>query len=196
MHQRARHVMTDKHHSRSPSFLVGADLLISRLEKLLLALAALCVLAILLVTTFDVIGRYAFNHALGWAYDTVLVLMIGMVFLSISSIQAARGHVAVEVLYEHLPPVGRLFMACLHVVVGAFGFGLIGWKNIEHAAEAARMGWVYGGFGAIPTWLPYGCIGVGSMLMAIRMAEQLLTMLFEGTSSPLLNKASTVEAVR
>lgn len=187
--------MNGKNHSRSPSFLLGADRLISVLEKLLLGVAGLCVLGILVVTALDVVGRYALNHALGWAYDTVLVLLIGMVFLSISSIQAARGHVAVEVLYEHLRPAGRLVMACVHVAVGALGFGLIGWKNIEYASEAARMGWVYGGFGAIPTWVPYGFIGLGSALMAVRMIEQLLTLLFEGTDSPLLNKPNHVEAI-
>lgn len=187
--------MNGKNHSRSPSFLLWADRLISVLEKLLLGVAGLCVLGILVVTALDVVGRYALNHALGWAYDTVLVLLIGMVFLSISSIQAARGHVAVEVLYEHLRPAGRLVMACVHVAVGALGFGLIGWKNIEYASEAARMGWVYGGFGAIPTWVPYGFIGLGSALMAVRMIEQLLTLLFEGTDSPLLNKPNHVEAI-
>lgn len=188
--------MTDRQRSRSPSILLSINSLLSAVESLMLAIAALCVGAILLVTAVDVVGRYALNHALGWAYDTALVLMVGTVFLSISSIQAARGHVAVEVLYDRLPPGGRLTMACLHVVVGAFGFFLIGWKNIEYAAEAARMGWVYGGFGVIPTWLPYGFISVGSFLMAIRMVEQLLSMLFEGSSSPLLNKNSTVVEVR
>jgi TRAP-type C4-dicarboxylate transport system permease small subunit len=188
--------MTDRHHSRSPSFLLNINSLLSAVENLMLAIAALCVMAILLVTAVDVVGRYVLNQALGWAYDTALVLMVGTVFLSISSIQAARGHVAVEVLYDHLPPKGRWFMACLHVVIGAFGFFLIGWKNIEYAAEAARMGWVYGGFGVIPTWVPYGFIAIGSFLMAIRMVEQLLSMLFEGASSPLLNKNSTVVEVR
>jgi TRAP-type C4-dicarboxylate transport system permease small subunit len=189
-------LMTDRHHSRSPSFLLHINSLLSAVEKLMLATAALCVIAILLVTAVDVVGRYALNHALGWAYDTALVLMVGMVFLSISSIQAARGHVAVEVLYEHLPPTGRWLTACLHVVAGAFGFFLIGWKNFEYAAEAARLGWVYGGFGAIPTWVPYGFISLGSFLMAIRMVEQLLRMLFEGASSPLFNKKSTDKEVR
>jgi len=188
--------MSKQSNSRSPWFLVRAQALLSALERMMLALASLCVLAVVLVTAVDVVGRYVFNQALGWAYDTALVLLIGMVFLSISSIQAARGHVAVEVLYQHLPPLGRLLMSCLHFVAGALGFGLIGWKNIEHAAEAARMGWVYGGFGAIPTWLPYGCIGVGSMLMAIRLVEQLIDLLFHGTDSPLLNKPTPLEAGR
>ena len=61
--------------------------------------------------------------------------------------------------------------------------------------EAARMGWVYGGFGAIPTWVPYGFIGLGSALMAVRMIEQLLTLLFEGTDSPLLHKPTHIEAI-
>lgn len=162
----------------------------------MLALACFCVLAIILVTAVDVIGRYALNQALGWAYDTALVLLIGLVFLSIPSIQAARGHVAVDVLYSHLPPMGKLSMACLHVLAGAFAFGLIGWKNLEYAVEAARMGWVYGGFGAIPTWVPYGCIGLGSTMMAVRMIEQLLAMLFGGTGSPNLHKAPAIEVVQ
>ena len=188
--------MSQKANYHAPSLLVRAHSLLSALEGLMLAVASMCVLGIVLITAVDVVGRYAFNQALGWAYDTALVLMIAVVFLSISSIQAARGHVAVEVLYQHLPPMGRLVMACLHFVAGALGFGLIGWKNLEHAAEAARMGWVYGGFGAIPTWLPYGCIGVGSTLLAIRLVEQLLSMLLQGSQSHLLNKPIAPEVSR
>eukprot|EP01036_Dinobryon_divergens_P019739 gene19739-26972_t len=92
--------MTDRQRPRSPSILLSINSLLSAVESLMLAIATLCVGAILLVTVVDVFGRYALNHALGWAYDTALVLMVGTVFLSISSIQAARGHVAVEVLYD------------------------------------------------------------------------------------------------
>jgi TRAP-type C4-dicarboxylate transport system permease small subunit len=188
--------MTHSHHVRTPAFLLRLRSLLSLAERLMLTLACFCVVAVILVTALDVIGRYVLNQALGWAYDTALVLMIGMVFLSIASLQAARGHVAVDVLYGHLPRGGKRVMACIHVIAGIFAFGVIGWMNIQYAAEAARSGWVYGGFGFIPTWLPYGCIGVGCSMMAVRMVEQLLSTLLDVDGSHSVENVSAAGLVR
>ena len=185
--------MTNRQHKRSRAILFRLNSLMSFAENLMLMIAAICVLAILLVTAVDVFYRYALNQALGWAYDTVLVLMLGLVFLSIASIQAAHAHVAVTALEKVLPIATRAPLACLRFIVGAFCFFLIGWKNVEYAIEAAGSGWVYGGFGAIPTWLPYGVIGIGSFLMAVRMVEQLLTVIYNGTDSLQLAELTITE---
>ena len=67
--------MTNRQHKRSRAILFRLNSLMSFAENLMLMIAAICVLAILLVTAVDVFYRYALNQALGWAYDTVLVLM-------------------------------------------------------------------------------------------------------------------------
>jgi len=188
--------MTNPSHSPAPGFLAGTRAALSAVERLLLAVASLCVLAMILVTAIDVVGRYAFNRALGWAYDGALVLMIGLVFLSISSLQATRSHIAVEVMYQYLPPSVKFVLACVQFAAGAFGFGLIGWKNTEYAMEAAKMGWVYGGFGAVPTWVPYGFIGAGCLLMTLRLVLQLVVVVFEGRGSLLLSKTTVAEPSR
>ena len=142
---------------------------VARFERWLLAGATGCVFGLIVITTADVIARYFFNRALGWAYDASLVLLVGLCFLSISSVAARREHVGMELIVQKFPPALKLGAAILASLTGVFSFGLIGWKALEYSIEAAQSGWVYGGFGKIPTWLPYGVIAIGSLLLSLRL---------------------------
>ncbi|MFM8554773.1 MAG: TRAP transporter small permease [Betaproteobacteria bacterium] len=156
---------------RIESWLVGK---VARIESWLLAGAIGCVFGLIVVTTADVVARYFLNRALGWAYDTSLVRLVGLCFLSIPSVAARREHVGMELIVQKFPPPLRLGAAILASLTGLFSFGLIGWKALEYAVEAAQSGWVYGGFGKIPTWLPYGVIATGSLLLSLRLALEAL----------------------
>ena len=159
--------------SRTESRLLGG---VARLERWLVAAAAGCVFGLIVVTTADVIARYFLNRALGWAYDTSLVLLVGLCFLSMSSVAARREHVGMELIAQKLPPPLRLGAGVVASLTGVFSFGLIGWKALEYSIEAAQSGWVYGGFGKIPTWLPYGLIAIGSLLLSLRLLLEALFM--------------------
>lgn len=173
-------VSTDPAAGSHPSWALAA---VARIERWCLFGAMGCVFGLILVTTADVIARYFLNRALGWAYDMSLVLLVGLCFLSISSVAARREHVGMELLVRKLPAPLRLVATLIAALVGLFAFGLIGWKTLEYAAEAARSGWVYGGFGIIPTWLPYGMIGLGSTLLAVRLALECVVALRDPAGS-------------
>ena len=143
--------------------------LVAWFERWFLAGAIGCVFGLVIVTTADVISRYFLNRALGWAYDASLVLLVGLCFLSVSSVAARREHVGLELMVQRFPPSLRLGATVGAYLTGVFSFGLIGWKTLEYSIEAAQAGWVYGGFGIIPTWLPYGLIAVGSLLLSMRL---------------------------
>jgi TRAP-type C4-dicarboxylate transport system permease small subunit len=144
------------------------------LEAIAAGVASLCVLGLIVFTAADVVGRYAFGRAQGWVHDAALVLMIGLCFLSLAPLQRRMGNVAVQVFFFRLPPAPRRVVLCLQLGIGIAAAGVLGWRNTLYALEAWRMGWIYSGFGLIPTALPYGFIGGGCLLLALRLAVQLL----------------------
>jgi TRAP-type C4-dicarboxylate transport system permease small subunit len=166
----------EENYETNPFGLLRLTLL--RVEKVFLALGVICVHAILVITSLDVIFRYFLNHALGWAFDTSAVLMVGIVFLSLAHVQSQKGHVAVGIIISRLPPNIRSLLPFLHGPVGIFAFALIGWKASEHAIEAVRLGWVYGLQVAIPMWIPYATIAVGSFLLCLRLFLEILLSIF------------------
>lgn len=148
-------------------------------ENVALSLAALCVISVILMTAADVVGRYVFNRSLGWAYDGALVLMVGLCFLSAASVQARNGNVSVNFVHRLFPRNGRRLLALFQLLAVAFVLVLISWMNARYAMDAWRAGWVYGGFGIIPTWLPYSFIAFGSLLVALRALLQTVLVLID-----------------
>lgn len=144
------------------------------LEAVGVAIAMLCMLGLIGFTSADVIGRYVFSRAQGWVHDTALVLMIGLCFLSLAPLQARMGNVAVQVFYYRMRMRRRRVTLCLQLAIGILAAGIIGWRNSLYAWEAWQMGWIYSGFGRIPTAVPYGFIGIGCLLLMMRMIVQFL----------------------
>jgi len=172
----------------------GLDRLVRVLETVAVGLAGLCVLGLIAFTAADVAGRYAFGRAQGWVHDTALVLMIGLCFLSLAPLQARLGNVAVQVVFFRIPRGPRRVVLCLQLAVGIAAAGILGWRNTLYALEAWRMGWIYSGFGLIPTAVPYGFIGAGCLLLAVRLAVQLLQAVsFAPPSARMLNDQSLRE---
>ena len=148
-----------------------------RIEATALGFAALLVMGLVAITAADVVGRYFLNRALGWAYDGALVLMVGLGFVALAAVQRRNGHVSVQIIHKLLPLPLRRLAAGLHLAVGGGAFGVIAWANAVYSLNAWRSGWVYGGLGFIPTWIPYSFITLGSLFLVCRMLLQIVAVL-------------------
>lgn len=88
----------------------------SKLEFFSSALAYLgtiALLAMMLLTAADVVGRYFFNHPVMGAFELTEFLVLILIFSFLAHGQAKKSHVAVDLLYQRLP--GRL-----RAIIGVF----------------------------------------------------------------------------
>lgn len=67
-------------------------------------LAAVAVGIAALVYVAEVVARYGLNDPLNWAGDAGSYMLCAMVFLALPLITRQRGHIAVTVVIEMLPP--------------------------------------------------------------------------------------------
>lgn len=103
-------------------------------------LAAACLLALLVVTLTDAIGRYFFAAPIEGASEIVGFLLGYTIFLAMPVITRRHGHIKVGVLGEKLPaawqPVERIL-----VWAGTIGgFGLVTWLLFDQARRMLRNG--------------------------------------------------------
>ena len=109
------------------------------------------VFVIMLITTADVVARYAFNHPLVWGW--LLNRQLFGVFILFAGVYTLfKGeHIRIEILYDHFPPglkrVARwisliAFVSFMSVLVWQGGW--MGWNSLmmnEKAAGAFRIPW-------------------------------------------------------
>ena len=84
---------------------------------LLRALAALCLLAMMLITVADIVGRHLFSAPVQGTVDLVELALVYLVFLGIPLVFLAREHIVVDILEAAIPHwlVGWLDRAALWI---------------------------------------------------------------------------------
>lgn len=72
--------------------------------------ATLLMAGMLLVMSAQVTSRYVFNSPLAWTEEALRYMYVWMVFLGGSAAFSDRGHIAMTVFSDMLPPRGRLYL--------------------------------------------------------------------------------------
>ncbi len=93
------------------------------MDRVLVAVAALIVM--MLLTTVSVIGRYLFNAPIPDDLVMSEFLMVFMVFLPLSAVQAAREYVFVTIFTDWMSNNAKVMLETIGVMIGLFIFTII-----------------------------------------------------------------------
>ncbi|MEW5420873.1 TRAP transporter small permease [Amorphus sp. 3PC139-8] len=141
------------------------------------AAAALLLFLMMTITFLDVLGRYFFNHPLGFAFEVTQLTMAGLVFTALPSVTLRGQHVTAG-LFENAFS-GRLKHArdLIVALIVAVGCGFLAWR-LSMLAERFMMWGDETSVLKFPiglvAWLGVGCLVAGA-LAALVLAAQALT---------------------
>ncbi len=108
---------------------------ISGLSKFLSYAAGMVLIAMMLLTTADVAGRYLFNSPIMGVFELTEFMMACLVFCSLAYTQSKKAHVAVDILGTMLPPNGQRAIEFINYLISFCILALITWKSIERGVE-------------------------------------------------------------
>ncbi len=147
-----------------------------RIEQTLVGLLGACALIVGMV---QVIGRYLTpNHAIGWAEEVIVYLIIWAVMIVSSQLVRSDGHVRPDLVLRLLPPQGQRVMEAFNCLVAlAFCFGMIwyGWEIVSASWLLEETSSTDLGF---PMWIYYAALPTGGVLMFVRYVIRLIRYLF------------------
>ncbi|NVO17738.1 MAG: TRAP transporter small permease [Rhodoplanes sp.] len=150
----------------------GVARMIGLVDRLVLPLCSLALVLASFVLTYSVVSRYILHSSTDWQDEMSVFLIIGAVFLSAASIQAQRGHVAIEAFTGFLPPAAdRVRLVLVDLASLAF-CGFFAWKSWTLLEEAIVEGYHSGSTWGPPLWIPYSLMAVGMTLLSLRIALQ------------------------
>ncbi|MEM9796051.1 MAG: TRAP transporter small permease subunit [Pseudomonadota bacterium] len=142
----------------------------ARLERLLWALGAAAIVALGLLIAVNVLLREVFASQLPDSVVMVRELMVAAILLPLAAATAARAHIAVEFITDHLSPRARSRLIVMGSVVGLLGLAPLLWAGgRELIANISDGAFFYGDLN-LPRWPGRALFVIGVGACMIRLA--------------------------
>lgn len=150
------------------------------LNRIILLLASLALIAASLILTDSVVARYLFKVPTYWQDEASVFLLVGATFMTAAYVQSRRGHVGIEaivgLLSERMNRIRTLLVDVASLAFCAF----FAWKSWVLFHEAWVDGQVSSSTWAPPLWIPYAVMALGMSLLSLQIGLQVLAWPLEG----------------
>lgn len=157
---------TGEYVSALPGILGKIDILISKIEALMLAVGVLLMAA---NTIANVIGRFIFQNSIFFSEELNRILIILITFAGISYAARHGRHIRMSAIYDTLPPKPRkILMIIITLVTAVFMFGLAYYALTFILTQAGR-GRVLPSL-QIPVWITLIWVPVGFFMTGMQYA--------------------------
>lgn len=155
-----------------------ADRLLARLNRAILALSMLALLAAAAILSASVFLRYYLHAPTDWQDEAAVFLLVGATFLCGAFVQQQRGHIGIESLAGLLPPWANHLRQLFCDVVSFLFCLFFAWKSWTLCHEAWVEGQTTASTWAPPLWIPYSVMALGMSLLTLQLAVQTLRHFF------------------
>lgn len=143
------------------------------------ALAALCVLAILVLMIGASVGR-SMEWRVSWVNDVVSWLCAAAAFLGMAYSFRNGDFVRVTLVLEGVNAATRRWLEFFSLTVAAIAIGYLGYWAARFTFESWQFNDIAGNMVAIPIWIPQMSFVVGSAILVIAVIDECINVLRGG----------------
>ena len=151
-----------------------AGLLMHRVNRALVAVSMVALVAAALVLSSSVASRYLFKASTDWQDETAVFLLVGVTFLCAPWVQQQRSHIGIEAIVGLLPASVNRARRFVVDFVSLLFCGFFAWKSGTLLREAWVDGQTTSSSWAPPLWIPYGLMALGMTLLSLQIVLQLM----------------------
>lgn len=147
------------------------------LEKFIVLLGkigALSIIAIMILTSADVVLRYIVGSPIKGAYEISEILFLSAVFLGLAYTQVYKEHVQVEVLTSLLPLRAQVILETFMLLLALFIYVILGWQGTEDFVKSVASGEYRWGLIQIPLWPARLMIPLGASVLCLRLFGEIV----------------------
>lgn len=157
----------------TPRLLLPLARAIVLVNRVMVVIGMLALLAASLVLTSSVLSRYFLHASTDWQDETSVFLLVGATFLAGAFVQAIRGHVGIEAVSAFLGRRANAWrQAGIDLVCLAF-CALFAWKSWTLLRDAWVDGQTTNSTWGPPLWIPYLLMALGMTLLTLQLFVQL-----------------------
>lgn len=140
------------------------------------ALAALCVLTILILMIGASVGR-VMEWRVSWVNDVVAWLCAAAAFLGMAFSFRNGDFVRVTLLLESVSAGTRRWLEVISLAIAAVAIGYLGYWAARFTYESWKFNDIAGNMVAIPIWIPQMSFVVGSAILVIAVIDECVNVL-------------------
>lgn len=135
--------------------------------KIAWVVAAVGIFATMVIICYDVLARYVLSEPSEWVFQIASSGLLAIAFLALPYLYARDDHIAVDLVYDHLPRTVRLVSAWIVRVI-AVVFGLVlAWYGLDLVRSASEAGLRTSGAFSLPVSVVSAPMAVGGVLLAL-----------------------------
>jgi TRAP-type C4-dicarboxylate transport system permease small subunit len=148
--------------------------IVSLINRLMVWLGSIALIAASVVLSYSVISRGLFNAPTDWQDEAAVFCLVGVTFLCASYVQEFRHHIGISAIASLLPASIEKFR--LFLIDGlSFAFCLFfSWKSWTLFHEAWSEGHSTSSSWGPPLSIPYGLMATGMTLLTVQLLLQTL----------------------
>jgi len=150
-------------------------------NKIFYVLAGISLLALFVLMTSDVLGRFLFNHPIVGSSEVALYLIVALAFLGLPYAQSTKSNVTVDILTVHFPDRIRnnlitigLILSLAFFLLMTWEIAVVGYKDFVNKVVMSRT------VVLLPIWVISFLASVGCALLVITLVMQII-LKFSGT---------------
>jgi len=144
------------------------------LERLMVAISVAALAILMFQICVSVTGRYLLNSPVPDDLVISEFLMVFIVFLPLSSVQARREHVFVTIFTEWLPNRTKVILETFGVAIGLFAFGVLSVATFADFKHAWDYGSYVEGLWELVEWPANFAVFFGIALFTVRLTVDLV----------------------
>jgi TRAP-type mannitol/chloroaromatic compound transport system permease small subunit len=137
-------------------------------------IAAASTLAIMILTTLDVVGRYIIGSPLKGNVEISEILFLSAVYLGLSYTHLFREHVGVDLFISHLSKRTRLFLETIMLLLALFTYGVLAWRGAGAFWTSVETGEYRWGLISIPLWPARLMIPLGVSALCLKFITEIV----------------------
>lgn len=143
---------------------------VTAVNKALHYLAGALIIAVMVMTVYNILGRWLFDEPFRGTVELTQLAMIGIVYLGMAYAQDNGNHIAVDLLYSRMPKPVRIVMDWFATLLSLVILALLAWQLYEYAGILEQGGRVTASRGIPLYWAAYVAI-VGIVAFALALVR-------------------------
>lgn len=151
--------------------------LITAINRAMLGIGMVALLAAALVLTYSVVARMFFHAANDWQDEAAVFCLVGATFLCGAYVQEYRGHIGIAALVGILPNGINRIRQILVDLASLLFCAFFDWKSWTLWHEAWVDNQTTSSSWGPPLAIPYGLMALGMGLLTIQILLQLIAQL-------------------
>jgi TRAP-type mannitol/chloroaromatic compound transport system permease small subunit len=147
---------------------------LERIITVLGVMSTISIIALMVLTTSDVVKRYIFANPIKGAYEISESLFLTAVFLGLAYTHLFREHVNTDLFIRHLSKRANLILKAIMLLLALTIYVLFSWKGMEAFWTSLMEGEYRWGLIRIPLWPARLMIPIGVSALCLRFIGEIV----------------------